>query len=115
MTPPRLYYYHYYYYHCCYHDWHVMTATTTTTMSSSFDGYLNDGWQVGIDQYGRMITDELNRDGVGTSRVVVKEGLTSPFTYVVVDMETLTRTCIHTPCEEGEEEEEEEEEIGWEK
>lgn len=57
---------------------------------------------MGKDQYGRMIMDELEQDGVGTGPVVAKAGLTSPFTYVVVDTQTLTRTCIHTPCEEGE-------------
>lgn len=57
--------------------------------------------QVGNDQYGHMILEELGQDGVGTGPVVVKDGLTSPFTYVIVDTHTLTRTCIHTPCEEG--------------
>lgn len=46
-----------------------------------------------------MIRDELESDGVDTSPVVVKSGKTSPFTYVLVDTETLTRTCIHTPSE----------------
>lgn len=57
--------------------------------------------QVGGDAYGKMITDELSGDGVDTSRVVVKAGQTSPFTYVLVDTETMTRTCIHTPAEGG--------------
>lgn len=30
----------------------------------------------------------------------VRPSLTSPFTYVIVEAETHTRTCIHTPCEE---------------
>lgn len=55
--------------------------------------------KVGDDAYGTMICDELSNDGVDTHHVVRKKGINSPFTYVIVDMEGQTRTCIHTPSE----------------
>ena len=55
--------------------------------------------KVGSDAYGNMICDELAKDGVDINTVVRKQGITSPFTYVIVDMEGQTRTCIHTPSE----------------
>ena len=55
--------------------------------------------KVGDDAYGTMITDELQRDGVDVARVIRKPGITSPFTYVIVDVAGQTRTCIHTPSE----------------
>ena len=55
--------------------------------------------KVGDDAYGKMITDELGQEGLGTARVVRKAGITSPFTYVIVDTAGQTRTCIHTPSE----------------
>lgn len=55
--------------------------------------------KVGDDAYGKMITDELGQDGLGTARVIRKQGITSPFTYVIVDVAGQTRTCIHTPSE----------------
>ncbi|KAG4970426.1 hypothetical protein JHK85_036847 [Glycine max] len=51
---------------------------------------------VADDSQGRSILDELQADGVDTSFIVVsKEGI-SPFTYIIVDNQTKTRTCIHT-------------------
>lgn len=55
--------------------------------------------KVGDDAYGKMITDELSQEGLGTARVVRKPGIISPFTYVIVDTAGQTRTCIHTPSE----------------
>lgn len=55
--------------------------------------------KVGEDAYGKMITDELSQDGLDVSRVIRKPGITSPFTYVIVDVAGQTRTCIHTPSE----------------
>lgn len=55
--------------------------------------------KVGDDAYGKMITDELSQDGLVTARVMRKAGITSPFTYVIVDVAGQTRTCIHTPSE----------------
>lgn len=61
--------------------------------------------KVGDDAYGTMIIDELAGDGLDTSHVIRKKGISSPFTYVIVDIEGQTRTCIHTPSEDMKEEE----------
>ncbi|CAJ2651851.1 ketohexokinase-like isoform X2 [Trifolium pratense] len=53
--------------------------------------------KIADDSQGRGILDELRADGVDTSFLVVSEEGTSPFTYIIVDNETKTRTCIHTP------------------
>ncbi|XP_022996243.1 ribokinase-like isoform X3 [Cucurbita maxima] len=53
--------------------------------------------KVANDSQGRSILEELEADGVHTSFLVVSEGGISPFTYVIVDNKTHTRTCIHTP------------------
>ncbi|XP_038717539.1 uncharacterized protein LOC120010763 isoform X2 [Tripterygium wilfordii] len=46
---------------------------------------------------GRSILEELKADGVDPSFLVVSDEGNSPFTYVIVDNQTKTRTCIHTP------------------
>ncbi|TYJ28018.1 hypothetical protein E1A91_A07G229300v1 [Gossypium mustelinum] len=43
------------------------------------------------------ILEELEADGVDTSFFIVSEEGNSSFTYVIVDSQTNTRTCIHTP------------------
>ncbi|KAG8389134.1 hypothetical protein BUALT_Bualt02G0197600 [Buddleja alternifolia] len=53
--------------------------------------------KVADDSQGKGILEELEGDGVDSSFVVVSEGGNSPFTYIIVDDETKTRTCIHTP------------------
>ncbi|KAG0575985.1 hypothetical protein KC19_5G046000 [Ceratodon purpureus] len=53
--------------------------------------------KVANDGPGSQILAELQSDGVDVSNVVVAEEGVSPFTYVIVDQETSTRTCIHTP------------------
>ncbi|KAB1208658.1 40S ribosomal protein S8 [Morella rubra] len=53
--------------------------------------------KVADDTPGRGILEELEADGVDTSFFVVSEGGNSPFTYIIVDNQTKTRTCIHTP------------------
>ncbi|KAK9944943.1 hypothetical protein M0R45_010483 [Rubus argutus] len=53
--------------------------------------------KVADDTQGRGILEELQADGVDTSFVVVSEEGNSPFTYIIVDKQTNTRTCIHTP------------------
>lgn len=40
---------------------------------------------------------ELEADGVDTSFLVVAKEGNSPFTYIIVDDQMKTRTCIHTP------------------
>ncbi|KAJ8899170.1 hypothetical protein K2173_011957 [Erythroxylum novogranatense] len=53
--------------------------------------------KVADDSQGRSILEELESDGVDTSFLVVSKEGNSPFTYVIVDNQTKTRTCIHTP------------------
>ncbi|KAL2323381.1 hypothetical protein Fmac_027760 [Flemingia macrophylla] len=53
--------------------------------------------KVADDSQGKGILDELQADGVDTSFMVVAKEGTSPFTYIIVDNQTKTRTCIHTP------------------
>ncbi|OIW13228.1 hypothetical protein TanjilG_03557 [Lupinus angustifolius] len=53
--------------------------------------------KVANDSQGRDILDELQTDGVDTSFLVVSKEGTSPFTYIIVDNQMKTRTCIHTP------------------
>ncbi|MFS7975546.1 putative ribokinase [Helianthus anomalus] len=53
--------------------------------------------KVASDAQGRGILEELKADGVDVSFFVVSEEGNSPFTYVIVDNQTKTRTCIHTP------------------
>ncbi|GMH02539.1 hypothetical protein Nepgr_004378 [Nepenthes gracilis] len=53
--------------------------------------------KVADDAQGRDILEELEADGVDTSFIVVSKEGNSPFTYIIVDNETKTRTCIHTP------------------
>lgn len=53
--------------------------------------------KVANDTQGKGILDELQADGVDTSYIVVSEDGNSPFTYIIVDNQMRTRTCIHTP------------------
>ncbi|XVF21472.1 hypothetical protein REPUB_Repub12eG0093300 [Reevesia pubescens] len=53
--------------------------------------------KVANDAQGKSILEELEADGVNTSFFMVSEEGNSPFTYVIVDNQTKTRTCIHTP------------------
>lgn len=53
--------------------------------------------KIADDSPGKGILDELRTDGVDTSFIVVSKEGTSPFTYIIVDNEMKTRTCIHTP------------------
>uniref|UniRef100_A0A0E0EP78 Carbohydrate kinase PfkB domain-containing protein n=1 Tax=Oryza meridionalis TaxID=40149 RepID=A0A0E0EP78_9ORYZ len=53
--------------------------------------------KVSNDPQGRNILKELQDDGVDTSHILVAEEGNSPFTYIIVDNQTKTRTCIHTP------------------
>ncbi|CAM6081825.1 unnamed protein product [Calypogeia fissa] len=49
------------------------------------------------DSAGIGICKELESNGVDASHIVVAEEGVSPFTYIIVDKEAKTRTCIHTP------------------
>lgn len=53
--------------------------------------------KVANDGQGKSILEELESDGVDTSFFIVSEEGNSPFTYIIVDSKTKTRTCIHTP------------------
>ncbi|KAJ9176519.1 hypothetical protein P3X46_011824 [Hevea brasiliensis] len=53
--------------------------------------------KIADDSQGRSILEELEADGVDTAFIVVSKDGNSPFTYVIVDNQTKTRTCIHTP------------------
>ncbi|KAG5567346.1 hypothetical protein RHGRI_002792 [Rhododendron griersonianum] len=53
--------------------------------------------KIADDSQGRGILEELEADGIDTSFLVVSKEGNSPFTYVIVDNQTKTRTCIHTP------------------
>ncbi|XP_048232603.1 ribokinase isoform X2 [Ricinus communis] len=55
--------------------------------------------KIADDSQGRSVLEEFESDGVDTSFLVVSKGGNSPFTYVIVDSQTKTRTCIHTPGE----------------
>ncbi|XP_073012587.1 uncharacterized protein [Typha latifolia] len=52
---------------------------------------------VADDAQGRNVLMELQADGVDASHIVVAKEGNSPFTYIIVDNQTKTRTCIHTP------------------
>ncbi|KAK1290253.1 putative fructokinase-3 [Acorus calamus] len=54
--------------------------------------------KVANDNQGKSIIAELAEDGVDTSYIVVADEGNSPFTYIIVDNQTKTRTCIHTPA-----------------
>ncbi|MQL81340.1 hypothetical protein Taro_013780, partial [Colocasia esculenta] len=49
------------------------------------------------DAQGRTALAELEKDGIDISYIVVSQEGNSPFTYIIVDSQMNTRTCIHTP------------------
>ncbi|GLC72810.1 hypothetical protein PLESTF_001295700 [Pleodorina starrii] len=53
--------------------------------------------KIGGDGLGDGILSELGADGIDTTHVLRAEGHPSPFTYIIVDRQGGTRTCIHTP------------------
>ena len=55
--------------------------------------------KIGGDGLGDGIIKEFHGDGVATDCVLRAEGAPSPFTYIIVDRQGATRTCIHTPGE----------------
>jgi sugar/nucleoside kinase (ribokinase family) len=57
--------------------------------------------KVGGDGLAEGISAELRRDGVDDTHVLrASTGVASPFTYIIVDRQGGTRTCIHTPLSE---------------
>jgi len=55
--------------------------------------------KIGDDALGDTIIAEFHRDGIETSGILRAAGAPSPFTYIIVDRQGGTRTCIHTPGE----------------
>lgn len=55
--------------------------------------------KIGSDSVGDAIISEFEEDGINTKYLLRSESGKSPFTYIIVDRETNTRTCIHTPGE----------------
>lgn len=53
--------------------------------------------KVSNDPPGKALLEELQTEGVDTSFFVVSKEGTSPFSYVIVDSQAKTRTCIFTP------------------
>ncbi|KAK4847782.1 hypothetical protein QYF36_005878 [Acer negundo] len=53
--------------------------------------------KIADDPQGRGILEEFEANGVDTSFLTVSKEGNSPFTYIIVDNQTKTRTCIHTP------------------
>ncbi|KAK3193335.1 hypothetical protein Dsin_024645 [Dipteronia sinensis] len=53
--------------------------------------------KIANDPQGKGILEEFEADGVDTSFLTVSKEGNSPFTYIIVDNQTKTRTCIHTP------------------
>lgn len=56
--------------------------------------------KVGDDANGSAVLSELARDGVDTTNMIVRKGMNTPFTYVIVSQACSSRTCIHTPASE---------------
>ncbi|KAF7804581.1 ribokinase-like isoform X1 [Senna tora] len=52
--------------------------------------------KVANDFQGRAVLKELEEDGVDTTFFVVSKEGSSPFSYIIVDSQTKTRTCIFT-------------------
>lgn len=76
-----------------------MTFTSFSASRLGLDACL--ATKVGSDANGRLILQGLEEEGVDVSRVVVSDATPSAFTYVIVDKEGGTRTCLHTPQTEG--------------
>ncbi|CAK8571704.1 unnamed protein product [Lathyrus sativus] len=52
--------------------------------------------KVANDAQGRALMEELEAEGVDTSSFVVSKEGTTPFSYIIIDNHTKTRTCIFT-------------------
>lgn len=72
------------------------TATAMATVGR-LGGTASYIGKVGDDDFGRFILDDLARDGVDTSGVVVQGQSSSQFSFVVVDRDTGKRTIFWTP------------------
>ncbi|CAI5984956.1 unnamed protein product [Closterium sp. NIES-64] len=61
------------------------------------DKIRSTSFELADDLVGKAMIAELQADGVDTSHIIVGKGGMSPSTYIIVDQQTNTRTCIHTP------------------
>jgi len=57
--------------------------------------------KVGGDGLGAAVVAELKRDAIDTTHVSVDPSDTTPFSYIIVDADTQTRTILHTPARSG--------------
>lgn len=67
--------------------------------------------KIGDDSNGESLLNFCKKNNLKKDLILIKPGLTSAFTYILVDSQTNTRTCIHTPSEEEVLEEEIREEL----
>jgi sugar/nucleoside kinase (ribokinase family) len=56
--------------------------------------------KIGDDENGRLVIEVCREAQIDTSSVVIKKGMSSAVSYVIVDSEKNTRTSIHVPAEE---------------
>ncbi|KAA8499444.1 Ribokinase [Porphyridium purpureum] len=72
-------------------------AANTATCLARLGAQVRFVSQVGTDANGQGCLDELAAEGIDVSYVCRSAQVDTPFTYVIVDEQTQTRTCIHTP------------------
>jgi sugar/nucleoside kinase (ribokinase family) len=73
-------------------------ANTLVALSRlGIDSYLLSKW--GSDANGMTLTNQLNSEAVSQQFCVIDTNGPTGFTYVLVEEETHTRTCIHTPIQ----------------
>ncbi|KAL1367757.1 hypothetical protein HN51_021877 [Arachis hypogaea] len=52
--------------------------------------------KIANDPQGRALVEELEAEGIDTSFMVISKEGTTPFSYIIIDNQTKTRTCIFT-------------------
>ncbi|MED6132417.1 hypothetical protein PIB30_018807 [Stylosanthes scabra] len=52
--------------------------------------------KIANDPQGRALVEELEAEGIDTSFIVISKEGTTPFSYIIIDNQTKTRTCIFT-------------------
>lgn len=53
--------------------------------------------KIGDDKYGKIIREKLEEEGVNTSSLVIDKGAISPFSFILIDLQTRKRTIIFNP------------------
>ncbi|CAF0811089.1 unnamed protein product [Didymodactylos carnosus] len=56
--------------------------------------------KIGDDGNGKKILQDFKNDNVNTQEVLIKQGMTTSLTYVIVDITNATRTCLFSPSAE---------------